>query len=203
MSVLFFPHEIKQVLEHIMHDQPTIYEMSDGDEPRKEASQQQVVQVVIGRIADELGIQLGQQPEPQFTGPVVHVELDGKAIAECVSSVNVAQMLKAQREEEHEAKLLLRMAHSNYSNVKSVLKRLARYYGGRARSATKFQHLQDAMRWQAKKDAILKVAENLEITLELGEETNGNEETAAEQTSGKTAAKGTNEEAAGRSDRVE
>lgn len=60
MSVLFFPHEIKQVLQNILSDQPTVYEMADGDEPRKEASQQEVIRVVVGRIADELGIQLEQ-----------------------------------------------------------------------------------------------------------------------------------------------
>lgn len=50
--------EVKQVLQNVLNDHPTIYEMSDGDEPRKEASQQQVISVVIGRIADELGISL-------------------------------------------------------------------------------------------------------------------------------------------------
>lgn len=56
--LVFFPQEIKQVLQHVLADSPTVYEMADGDGPRKEASQQEVIQVVIGRIADELGIQL-------------------------------------------------------------------------------------------------------------------------------------------------
>jgi hypothetical protein len=50
--------EIKQILRHVLADSPTVYEMADGDGPRKEASQQEVVHGVVCRIADELGISL-------------------------------------------------------------------------------------------------------------------------------------------------
>ncbi len=66
------------------------------------------------------------------------------------------------------------------SEIKSVLKLLLRYYSDRAKVATSMvigsadaqsasQHVLSAMRWEAKAESILTVAENLELELEESE----------------------------------
>lgn len=61
--------------------------------------------------------------------------------------------------------------------IYNTLKRLVAYYDGRARVANKLMHESTdaqsafekataATRWEAKRDAVFKVAENLEIALE-------------------------------------
>ncbi len=107
---LFTALEIKRTLRKVRNDQPTIYEQ--GDNSQKEASQQEVIGVVIGRIADELGISLDETVQ-QFNGPTLHVEVDGKMIAEHVSTVDVRQLFREQQEKERERRILLDMAYRN------------------------------------------------------------------------------------------
>lgn len=55
------------------------------------------------------------------------------------------------------------------SEIKATLERLAYYYAGRAKTSERAENLNDAARWKAKEEAVLKVAENLYIQLDLGE----------------------------------
>lgn len=52
-------------------------------------------------------------PESQFTGPTMHVEVDGKVLAEHVSTVDVRELLRKQHENEQERRILLDMAYRN------------------------------------------------------------------------------------------
>jgi hypothetical protein len=67
---LYTAASIKEILEHIMADFHIVYVMRDGEGPRQEASQQEVMRVVIGRVADVLGIDIDMQPPATLHGSV-------------------------------------------------------------------------------------------------------------------------------------
>jgi hypothetical protein len=54
--------------------------------------------------------------EQTFNGPIIHIQLDGKMLAQIMAEhpeMNLLAMMKAQKERERERRILLDMAYRN------------------------------------------------------------------------------------------